>query len=97
MTGAPIFVDANVFMYAAGVAHPYKPPCVRILADLEQGKLATAINTEIVQEMLYRYGSFSGPLEARRGGVLPTSGIHLHRPLALAQLDTADLAGDRLR
>ena len=30
---------------------------VRILADLDQGKLATAINTEIVQEMLYRYSN----------------------------------------
>ena len=33
------FLDVNVFMYAAGAPHPYKEPCVRILADLETGIL----------------------------------------------------------
>lgn len=55
MVTETIFLDANVFMYAAGASHPYKEPCVRILSDVETGVLVAAINTEILQELLYRY------------------------------------------
>jgi predicted nucleic acid-binding protein len=50
-----VFLDANVFMYAAGAPHPYKAACVRILADVETGALPAAINVEVLQELLYRY------------------------------------------
>ena len=50
-----IFLDVNVFMYAAGAPHPYKGPCLRILTDLEMGVVSAVINTEILQELLYRY------------------------------------------
>ncbi len=50
-----IFLDTNIFMYAAGASHPYKEPCVRILSDIESGALVAAINTEVFQELLYRY------------------------------------------
>jgi len=49
------FLDANVFMYAAGAPHAYKEPCVRILADVETDKLVATVDTEIFQELLYRY------------------------------------------
>jgi predicted nucleic acid-binding protein len=49
------FLDVNVIMYAAGKPHPYKNPCIRILSDVEKGHIATVINTEILQELLYRY------------------------------------------
>lgn len=49
------FIDVNVFMYAAGKPHPYKEPCIKILSDLESGILAGLVNTEIFQELLYRY------------------------------------------
>jgi len=49
------FLDVNIFMYAAGSLHPYKDSCVRILSDVEAGTLAAAVNTEIFQELLYRY------------------------------------------
>ncbi len=55
MTTEITFLDANVFMYAAGAPHPYKSPCVRILSDVEMGTLVAAINTEVLQELLYRY------------------------------------------
>jgi predicted nucleic acid-binding protein len=42
-------------MYAAGKPHPYRAPCIRILSDVEKGLLTAAINTEILQELLYRY------------------------------------------
>ncbi|KHD07523.1 hypothetical protein PN36_25080 [Candidatus Thiomargarita nelsonii] len=48
-------MDVNVVMYAAGKQHPYKNPCIRILSDVEKGKLITVINTEIIQELLFRY------------------------------------------
>lgn len=51
----PVFLDANVFMYAAGAAHAYKEPCKRILADVESGSLIAVSNTEILQEILYRF------------------------------------------
>jgi predicted nucleic acid-binding protein len=50
-----IFLDVNVFMYAAGTPHPYKDACVRILADVETGALTATVNVEILQELLYRY------------------------------------------
>lgn len=49
------FLDANIFMYAAGAPHAYKDPCVRILADAETDKLTATVDTEIFQELLYRY------------------------------------------
>ncbi len=55
MTTKITFLDANIFMYAADAPHPYKKPCVRILSDVETGALAAAINTEVLQELLYRY------------------------------------------
>lgn len=50
-----IFLDANVFMYAAGADHAYKEPCKQILADVESGSLIAVSNTEVLQEVLYRY------------------------------------------
>lgn len=50
-----VFLDVNIFMYAAGAPHSYKDVCVHILADVENGLLRAAINTEVLQELLYRY------------------------------------------
>jgi len=51
----PVFLDTNVFMYAADAPHPYTLPCVRILADVETGTLVAASNSEVLEEILYRY------------------------------------------
>lgn len=50
-----IFIDVNVFMYAAGKPHPYKNSCIQILFDLENRILSGLVNTKIFQELLYRY------------------------------------------
>ncbi len=50
-----VFLDANIFMYAAGKPHPHKNPCLHILKDVEIRTLVSAVNTEILQELLYRY------------------------------------------
>jgi len=84
--GDVIFLDANVFMYAAGKPHTYKLPCVQILTDVEQGILRAAINTEILQELLYRYSHIQ----------LPHKGIQLCRdilryPLTVFSVTEADV------
>jgi len=47
----------------------YKEPCVRILSLVETGELVAAINTEVLQELLYRYSHIS----------LPDKGVQLCR------------------
>jgi len=51
------FLDANIPMYAAGGEHVYKDACVWILSEITYGNLLTAISTEIIQEILHRYGT----------------------------------------
>lgn len=51
----PVFLDVNIFMYAAGKPHVYKNPCLHILKDIETQVLTGVVNTEIFQELLYRY------------------------------------------
>ena len=57
MNDAPYFLDVNVPMYAAGKAHPYKEACAWILTEIAHGRLEAVIDTEIIQEVLYRYGA----------------------------------------
>ena len=58
MTGdRPALLDVNVPMYAAGQAHPYREACVWVMTEITEGRLAAAIDTEIIQEILYRYGA----------------------------------------
>jgi predicted nucleic acid-binding protein len=42
-------------MYAAGKPHEFKEPCVAILSKVQSGELNAAIDTEVFQEILYRY------------------------------------------
>ena len=81
----PVFLDSNVFMYAVGAEHVYKAPCLHILSDVEAGKLTAVINTEIIQEMLYRYGHIG----------LPNKGIQicqtiLEYPIDIMSVTVAD-------
>lgn len=51
------FLDVNVPMYAAGEEHPYKASYVWLMTEITEGHIAVAIDTEIIQEVLYRYGA----------------------------------------
>jgi predicted nucleic acid-binding protein len=51
----PIFVDANVPIYAAGRPHPLKEPCVRILRLAAERPLAFFTDAEVLQGLLHRY------------------------------------------
>ena len=50
-------IDTNVFIYAVGRPHPYKPACLRVLDALESGLLEANIDAELLQEILYVYWS----------------------------------------
>jgi hypothetical protein len=47
------FLDTNVFLYAAGAAHPERDACVRVLRSVADGSLDATVNSEVVQEILY--------------------------------------------
>jgi predicted nucleic acid-binding protein len=53
----PALLDTAVPMYAVGSAHFYQPACQWIMAEIAQGRIPVAINTEILQEILHRYSS----------------------------------------
>ena len=57
MNAGLALLDVNVAMYAAGRAHPYKEPCGWVMTEIAEGRLAAAVDTEIIQEILYRYGA----------------------------------------
>jgi predicted nucleic acid-binding protein len=48
-----VFLDANVFLYAAGASDPYREPCRRVLRKVEEGSLPSNTSAEVVQELLY--------------------------------------------
>ena len=51
------FLDVNIPMYAAGRPHPYREACVKVMTAIAQGQLVVAIDTEIIQEILHRFGT----------------------------------------
>ena len=51
------FIDTNVIMYSLGGPHPLRDPCKRILEKIRNRKILVATNTEVLQEVLYRYFS----------------------------------------
>lgn len=57
MNAKSIFIDVNVPMYAAGQPHRYQTPCRQIMKAIAEEKLSAVIDTEIIQEILYRYGA----------------------------------------
>lgn len=50
-----IFIDANIVMYAVGRPHKYKEACARIIVGISEGKIPAVTDSEILQEILYRY------------------------------------------
>ena len=50
-----ILVDSNIFMYAAGAAHPNKEPSARLLHRVAEGAVEASTDAEVLQEILHRY------------------------------------------
>lgn len=57
MSDQRALLDVNIPMYAAGHDHPLKAACVWIMTEVAEGRIDVAINTETIQEILYRYGA----------------------------------------
>ena len=60
----PIFLDANIPMYAAGAPSAFKEPCVKILEAVAKGRLDAVTDVEVFQEILYRYHAIQKPKAA---------------------------------
>jgi predicted nucleic acid-binding protein len=60
----PALLDTNVPMYAAGAAHPCRDACQWIMSEIAHGRLMVAIDAEIIQEVLYRYGALGRHTDA---------------------------------
>ncbi len=58
MSGPPaLFIDANLIMYSMGGPHPLREPCKKFLEKIKSGEILGVTNTEVLQEILYRYFS----------------------------------------
>lgn len=53
----PVFIDANIPMYAAGESHPHKEPSLELLERVAAGHLKAVTDSEVLQEILYRFWS----------------------------------------
>ncbi len=52
-----LFIDANLIMYSMGSSHPLREPCRKFLEEIKSRKFLGVTNTEVLQEILYRYFS----------------------------------------
>lgn len=60
-----VFVDSNIPMYVAGREHANRTPALRFLEKVQKGTVDACTSTEVLQEILYRYGSL-GRLDLAR-------------------------------
>lgn len=51
------FIDANLIMYSLGGSHPLRDPCKATLEKIREGRSQVVTNTEVLQEILYRFFS----------------------------------------
>lgn len=49
------FIDANIIMYTVGKKHKYKDPCSLLVRRIAEENIVVASDTEVLQEILYRY------------------------------------------
>ena len=52
-----MFIDANLIMYSIGGPHPLREPCKKLLEKIKSREILGVTNTEVLQEILYRYFS----------------------------------------
>ena len=49
------FIDANVPIYAAGREHPYRQPCIQVLAAVNENPDGFVTDAEVFQEIMHHY------------------------------------------
>lgn len=52
---APVFIDTNVPMYAAGRPHPCREAARDTIRGIVSGRIDAVTDSEVLQEILYRY------------------------------------------
>lgn len=86
------FLDANIVMYAAGEEHPLRAPCRSALQRAVDRDAVLKTDSEVLQEILYRYFAIRKPDVARLvyhavldlcSEVFPVSESHTSRALAI--------------
>ncbi len=60
-----VFLDANILMYAAGTDHPLREPCRRALELAVARRVPLVTDSEVLQEILYRYFAIRRPEVAK--------------------------------
>jgi uncharacterized protein len=50
-----VFIDTNIPIYATGKDHPFKKKCLDILESIAREEIEAYTDTEVLQEILYRY------------------------------------------
>ncbi|HUX76504.1 MAG TPA: type II toxin-antitoxin system VapC family toxin [Anaerolineae bacterium] len=94
MNDVVALLDVNVPMYAAGQDHPYKEACAWVMTEVTEGRLDVATDTEVIQEILYRYG---GLQQWETASTLATSLLDLVPLVYPVSLADARLAVDLFR
>lgn len=93
MANKPLFIDANIPMYADGAPHAHKAPCIAALAQIADGALPAITSAEVLQELLHRFVAVRQPERAAQvvadfvtlvPGVLPITKEDVLRAAQLA-------------
>jgi hypothetical protein len=61
-----MFLDTNIFLYAAGRSHPLREPCRRVLSLATNRSADATTNAEVLQEILHVWTRRGRPEEARK-------------------------------
>ena len=80
------FVDSNIIMYAVGVEHPCRRPCLNALDRIVRESLPAVVSSEIHQEILHRYLSLGLPQMAQQVSVQLETIIPTTLPVTLADI-----------
>lgn len=84
-----ILLDANLFMYAAGAAHPNKSPSLDLLARIARGDVVAGADVEVLQEILHRYRGLGRWEDGRRVYDLARQIVSTWFPVDPSALDRA--------
>jgi len=82
-----VLLDTNIFLYAAGQAHPQREACTKVLRRVAEGALEATANSEVIQEILY--------VLVRRGH--GGEGVALARHVAALFPDLLPVTGEDMR
>jgi predicted nucleic acid-binding protein len=90
-----ILLDANIFMYAGGAAHPHKAPSLELLRRVATGKVEAVLDAEILQEILYRYRSIGRWSDGRVVYDLAKLTVATVLPITLSVMDYSRILLDQ--